>query len=223
MSFRRRIKYFLIHGLNYTNKTSNELISSGKITVNGIKINENVLYNGEDEIKVEGEIVKSKSDFKYYQLYKPVGIESTFDKKREDNLSKVFPFNETYFVAGRLDKASEGLLLISNDGKWVNAISRHDAYKEKEYVVEINREPDDNFIAKMSAGVDIGFYTTRACKVKKTGEKEFNITLTEGKNKQIRRMCKKLGAEVIRLKRVRIDTFYLSDLKPFEYKQILLT
>jgi 23S rRNA pseudouridine2604 synthase len=114
------------------------------------------------------------------------------------------------------------LLLISNDGKWVNEIIKPESKKEKEYEVEVNSEIDDAFISAMSKGVDIGFYITQPCKVKKIGDSKFNIILTEGKNKQIRRMCKTLKKTVISLKRIRIDKFHLSDLKEFTYKKLVL-
>ena len=220
MSFRLRIKYFLIHRLNYTNKTAGELISSGKLTVNGKEIYENeVLYKG-DEMKLGDKILKAKPLYQYYALHKPKGIESTFNTDIKDNLSTIFPFDDEFIVAGRLDKASEGLLLISNDGKWVNGITRPENNKEKEYNVEVDKEISDEFVNKMGSGVNIGFYITKPCEIQKTGKKTFRIILTEGKNKQIRRMCKKFGFQVTCLKRTRIDKFYLSDLKPFKYTVI---
>lgn len=221
MSFRQRIKYYLIHVLNYTNKTAGELISSGKITVNGKVITLNELITNDAEISLNGIIIRKKPSYSYYALYKPVGIESTFDVKRKDNLSAVFPFDKRFFVAGRLDKASEGLLLISDDGKWVNDITRADGGKEKEYEVTTKIPVTSTFIEQMSTGVNIGFYHTRPCKVIATGLTSFNITLTEGKNLQIRRMCKKLGQSVLTLKRIRIDKYYLSDLKQLEFKSLI--
>lgn len=220
MSFRLRIKYFLIHRLNYTNKTAGELISSGKLTVNGKAVTGNELLKEEDELRLGNEILKEKASYNYYALHKPVGIESTFNPKIEHNLGTVFPFTGEYVIAGRLDKASEGLLLISNNGKWANAIMRPDSGKEKEYEVEVDREIDEEFIKKMAGGIDIGFYITQPCEVRKTGEKSFKIILKEGKNKQIRRMCKKLGFQVMRLKRIRVDKFYLADIQLLEYKII---
>jgi 23S rRNA pseudouridine2604 synthase len=223
MSFRLKIKYYLIHALNYTNKTADELISSGKLTVNGNKIFTNEILRDEDELCKEGEVIKAKPQYNYYALYKPVGVESTFYPEIEDNLSKVFPFDASYYVAGRLDKASEGLLIISNDGKWVNSITRADAYKEKEYIVELEGECTIDFVEKMAKGVNIGFYVTRPCQVWKVSQNAFRIILTEGKNKQIRRMCKALGNKVKSLKRIRIHEIYLSDLKPLEYRYLKLT
>lgn len=220
MSFRLRIKYYLIHRLNYTNKTAGALVSSGKLTVNGKKITENEVLNDRDELKFENEILKEPVEYKYYALHKPRGIESTFNVNIRDNLSTVFSFNDEFIVAGRLDKASEGLLLISNDGKWVNGITRPERKKEKEYIVEVNKEITSVFIDKMGNGVDIGICKTQPCLIKKEAEKIFKIILTEGKNKQIRRMCKTLGFKVERLKRVRIDKFHLHDLELLKYKEI---
>ena len=220
MSFRRRIKYFLIHRLNYTNKTAATLISSGKLTVNGKEIRSNEVLNDEDELKLKDEILKAKPVYQYYALHKPRGIESTFNKAIKDNLSTVFPFTDEFIVAGRLDKASEGLLLISNDGKWIHGITRPEFKKEKEYIVEVDKEIDEEFILKMQAGIDIGIGITQPCFAEKTGEKTFRIILTEGKNKQIRRMCKTLRFSVIALKRVRIDKFYLDDIELVKYKAL---
>lgn len=218
MSFRLRVKYFLIHRLNYTNKTAGALISSGKLTVNGKAIKENELLLKEDELRMGDEILKEREIFKYYKLHKPRGVESTFNKAIKDNLSTVFPFDDEFIVAGRLDKASEGLLIISNNGKWVHQLTRPEFHKEKEYVVEVDKDINEDFIQRMGGGLDIGICVTRPCFVEKTGSKTFRIILTEGKNKQIRRMCKKLGFTVQSLKRVRIDKFYLNDLETIKYE-----
>ena len=220
MSFRLRIKYFLIHRLNYTNKTASVLISSGKLTVNGKEIRENEVLDDADELRLDGEILKSKTEYKYYALNKPVGIESTFNKEIKDNLGTAFPFSDEFFIAGRLDKASEGLLLISNDGKWVHGLTRPEFKKEKEYIVDVDKEITHDFLKKMGGGMDIGICITEPCRIEKKEEKTFSIILTEGKNKQIRRMCKTLGFRVLKLKRTRIDKFYLADLEILGYRLI---
>lgn len=220
MSFRLRIKYFLIHRLNYTNKTAGALISSGKLTVNGKEIRENVVLKAEDELRFGSEILKAKPVYQYYALHKPRGIESTFNEVIKDNLSTVFPFTDEFIVAGRLDKASEGLLIISNDGKWVHSITRPEFGKEKEYIVEVDKEIDKKFVSKIRSGFDIGICVTQPCFAEKMDAKSFRIILKEGKNKQIRRMCKTLGFRVLGLKRIRIDKFYLADLKALEYGEI---
>ena len=222
MSFRLRIKYFLIHRLNYTNKTAGALISSGKLTVNGKSITDNEVLSEQDELKFGNEILKKPVEYKYYALHKPRGIESTFNRAIKDNLGTVFPFNDEFIIAGRLDKASEGLLLISNDGKWVHGITRPEFKKEKEYNVEVDKTITEVFLDKMGKGVDIGICVTQPCFIKQIEEKKFGIILTEGKNKQIRRMCKTLGFTVESLKRIRIDKFQLSDLEVFKLKEIFI-
>ncbi len=222
MSFRLRLKYYLVHELNYANKKADELIGSGKLKMGGKIISENIIIGDEDEIKLGEKILKQKIKFEYYALNKPAGIESTFNKKVKNNLSSVFPFGDSFFVAGRLDKYSEGLLLISNDGKWVNGISNSCSNKEKEYEVEVEKIMDEHFLEKMSEGVDIGFYKTKPCEIKKMSEKKCAIILTEGKNKQIKRMCKKLGNRVTSLKRIRIDKFYLTELQGSTFKEVII-
>jgi 23S rRNA pseudouridine2604 synthase len=192
------------------------------LTVNGKIIRENVLLKDEDELKLGDEILKEKPIYKYYALNKPVGIESSFDPKIKDNLSTVFPFTGEFFIAGRLDKASNGLLIITNDGKWVHDITRPELKKEKEYLVEVDKEFGEEFISEMRNGMDIGICVTQPCFAEKKGPKTFRIILTEGKNKQIRRMCKKLGFDVKSLKRIRIDKFYLSDLKENMYQELII-
>jgi 23S rRNA pseudouridine2604 synthase len=218
MSFRKRIKFFLVHTLKYTNKGADKIIASGTISINGKNIVRNELLKDEDEIKMDGRMIRETIVYSYYALNKPVGIESSFKKNIKDNLSTVFPFDDRFFIAGRLDKASEGLLLISNNGKWVRQIAMADVYKEKEYEVEVDKEIGTIFIEKMGGALDIGIGKTRPCIVKKMTGTKFSIVLTEGKNRQIRRMCKKLGFTVIALKRIRIDEFYLFDLEIGKHK-----
>jgi 23S rRNA pseudouridine2604 synthase len=220
MSFRLRLKYYLVHSLNYAGKKADEIIGSQTLKINGEVVKENVILHDLDEIELNGTILKEKARYEYYALHKPRGIESTFNKKIEHNLSTVFPFDGKFNIAGRLDKDSEGLLLISTNGKWVNGITRPDSKKEKEYLVEVNEKIDHDFILKMGAGVDIGFYITQPCFVEQINENCFRIILTEGKNKQIRRMCKKLGKTVSALKRIRIDEIYLGDLQVVESRKL---
>jgi 23S rRNA pseudouridine2604 synthase len=223
MSFRLRLKYYLVHKLKYAGKKADELIRSGKLSTNGKIITTNEIIHDNDEIVLENRVIKAKPSYEYYALNKPRGIESSFDPKVKDNLSKVFPFDASFFVAGRLDKASEGLLLISNNGKWIDEISRPDSKKEKEYEVLVDSEIGERFLEQLQNGVDIGSHTTRTCKAWKIDATMFGIILTEGKNRQIRRMCKKLGKAVLALKRIRIDKFHLSDLEGLDYKKIDLS
>lgn len=189
------------------------MIASGTLSINGKIIVQNEALRDEDEIRLNGEVIREGRVYKYYALHKPPGVESTFNQRIKDNLTTVFELDNSFFIAGRLDKASEGLLLVSNNGKWVNAIASPESRKEKEYEVEVDKILTEQFISEMGKGVDIGFYVTRPCIVRQTGSYLFKIVLTEGKNRQIRRMCKKLGYGIKRLKRVRIDEFYLSDMQ----------
>jgi 23S rRNA pseudouridine2604 synthase len=220
MGFRKRIKYFLVHTMNFTNKGADKIIASGTLSINGNIIVQNEIVEDGDELKLDGKIIRSKKEYRYFALNKPVGIECSFNEKIKNNLSTVFPFDNSYFIAGRLDKASKGLLLVSNDGKWVNGIANPLARKEKEYHVEVNKELTPGFIVSMRSGVDIGFCITQSCRVKKLSSTLFSIVLTEGKNQQIRRMCKKFGYSVLSLERIRVDKFYLSDLQSLKYIEL---
>ena len=218
MSFRLNIKYFLVHSLGFTNKEAIRAIENRKLKVNGAVITENIEFNETWDIYYEDKLLKPNTPFTYIALYKPRGIETTNNEAIENNLTTVFKFDKHLGYAGRLDKESEGLLLLSNDGKYIQSLSSPLKEKEKEYIVTVNKSITDEFIEKMGAGVDIMICKTKPCFIEKLSEFEFRIILTEGKNRQIRRMCKALGYLVARLIRVRIDTITLDGLKPGEYR-----
>lgn len=222
MSFRLNIKYYLVHSLGFTNKEAIRAIENRKLKVNGSIVTENIEFNETWEIYLDGELLKPNTPFTYIALYKPRGIETTNNESIDNNLTTVFKFDKHLGYAGRLDKESEGLLLLSNDGKYIQGLSSPFKEKEKEYIVTVNKSITDEFIEKMGAGVDIMICKTKPCFVEKLSEFEFRIILTEGKNRQIRRMCKALGYLVARLIRVRIDTITLGDLKPGEYREYKL-
>lgn len=218
MSFRLNIKYYLVHSLGFTNKEAIRAIENRKLKVNGSVVTENIEFNETWEIYYEDKLLKPNTPFTYIALYKPRGIETTNNEAIENNLTTVFKFDKHLGYAGRLDKESEGLLLLSNDGKYIQSLSSPLKEKEKEYIVTVNKSITDEFIEKMGVGVDILICKTKPCFIEKTSEFEFRIILTEGKNRQIRRMCKALGYLVARLIRVRIDTITLDGLKPGEYR-----
>lgn len=221
MSFRLNIKYYLVHSLGFTNKEAIRAIDQRKLKVNGKVVEENFEFDETWEIYFEDRLLKPKTTFTYIALYKPRGIETTNNKAIENNLTTVVDFGTHLGYAGRLDKESEGLLLLSNDGKYIQSLSSPLKEKEKEYVVTVNKPISADFIREMAAGVDIMICKTRPCFVEQLSEFEFKIILTEGKNRQIRRMCKALGYLVARLIRTRIDTVHLGDLKPGEYREYL--
>ena len=222
MSFRRNIKYFLVHTHGFTNKEAIRAIVAGKIVVNGEVITENIEFGEDQEIFFEGNLLKEKRTYTYIAFYKPRGIVTTHDKDIEDNLTTAFDFKTHLAFAGRLDKESEGLLLLTNDGKYIQSLSSPSREKEKEYKVTVNKPIVDSFIQEMSQGVNIVIGRTKPCFIEQTGEREFSIILTEGKNRQIRRMCKVFGYLVERLIRVRIDNIELGDMKPGEYREFTL-
>lgn len=222
MSYRLNIKYYLVHNLGFTNKEAIRAIENRKLKVNGSVIAENSEFNETWDIYFEDKLLKPNTPFTYIALYKPRGIETTNNEAIADNLKTIFKFEKHLGYAGRLDKESEGLLLLSNDGKYIQLLSSPLREKEKEYVVTVNKPLTDVFIKEMSEGVDIMICKTIPCFIEKVSEFEFRIILKEGKNRQIRRMCKALGYLVARLIRVRIDTVLLGDLQPGEFREYLI-
>ncbi len=219
MSFRLNIKYYLVHQLGFTNKEAIKAIENRKLKVNGAVITENIEFNETWEIYLDEQLLKPNAPFTYIALYKPRGIETTNNPAIENNLTTVFNFNKHLGYAGRLDKESEGLLILSNDGKYIQSLSSPLKDKEKEYIVTVNKPITDVFIEQMAQGVDIMICKTKPCIIEKLSEYEFKIILTEGKNRQIRRMCKALGYLVSSLIRVRIDTIELGSLKSGEFRE----
>jgi 23S rRNA pseudouridine2604 synthase len=218
MSFRLNIKYYLVHSLGFTNKEAIRAIEQRKLVVNGILINENSEFDATSEIYYEGKLLKANTPFTYIAFYKPRGIETTHNQNIANNLTTVFTFDKHLGFAGRLDKDSEGLLILSNDGKYIQSVSSPFKEKEKEYLVTVNKPISEEFITLMGAGVDIMICKTQPCFIEKLSEFEFKIILKEGKNRQIRRMCKALGYLVARLIRIRIDSIHLNDLKSGEFR-----
>lgn len=223
MSFRLNIKYYLVHRLGFTNKEAIRAIEYRKLKVNGVIITENIEFKETWDIYYEDTLLKENAPFTYIALYKPRGIETTNNETIADNLTTIFKFDKHLGYAGRLDKESEGLLLLSNDGKYIQGLSSPIKEKEKEYIVTVNKPISDEFIHQMSIGVDIIICKTKPCWIEKISNFEFKIILTEGKNRQIRRMCKALGYLVAKLVRVRIDEIELGDLKPGEFREYKLT
>jgi 23S rRNA pseudouridine2604 synthase len=216
MGFYRKIKYFLVHTLMLTNKQAQELIDSGSVEIEGIPIFENGTITDYSEIKVNGKIVRPAKKFDYFMFYKPAGYQSSLNKNVENNISDFFKDYNDLAIAGRLDKYSEGLLLLSNDGTWVENLCNPKFEKEKEYFVTLDKVPNAEFFSDFTKGVKIGSYVTKQCVCEIVNGTVVRVILTEGKNRQIRRMCKNLGYSVVNLKRVRIDSFLLEGLEPGE-------
>jgi 23S rRNA pseudouridine2604 synthase len=214
MGFRRRLKYYLVHGLFKSNTQAMQLILDGCVEVDGVIVKENCIISDASELKVEGKLVRAKTEYVYLKFYKPVGYESTLNTGIPENLSVFFENYPNLAIAGRLDKQSEGLLLLSDDGKWVQDICHPNNGKEKEYLVGLTETPSTAFIEAFKSGVKIGNYTTKPCFCELVSKSQIRVVLTEGKNRQIRRMCRKLGNEVLTLKRIRIGSFLLENIEP---------
>ncbi len=197
-------------------------IELGLVTVNGeiATLGDRAMPN--DIIKVNNEpIITTKNDeLVYIALNKPVGITCTTDKRIEGNVVDFINHKERIFHIGRLDKPSEGLLLMTNDGDIVNKILRAGNEHEKEYIVKVDRRITDEFLKRMCTGVPILDTVTKKCVVEKVGRYVFKITLIQGLNRQIRRMCEHLGYEVVTLKRLRIMNIQLDNLPIGEWRDL---
>ena len=169
-----------------------------------------------------GRPVQKEKEMILIALNKPAGIVCTAEKREKNNVIDFLHYPKRIYPVGRLDKESEGLLLLTNNGEIVNKIMRSGNMHEKEYLVTVNRPVTDAFLHGMANGVplvELGT-TTRKCRVERTGKKQFRIILTQGLNRQIRRMCEALGYEVKELRRVRIMNIELGNLKPGEYRKV---
>ena len=192
-------------------RRADAFIEQGKVLINGQSAVMGQKIKGSEEIRVNNQIVeKQKKKNIYLAFNKPVGIVCTTDTKREkNNIIDFINYPSRIFPIGRLDKPSEGLILLTNDGDIVNKILRASNQHEKEYVVEVNKPITKGFIKSMGNGVPILDTITNKCFVKQTGKKSFKIILTQGLNRQIRRMCEYFDYRVVSLKRIRIMNIYL--------------
>ena len=187
-------------------READKLIAQGRVTLNGIKPELGTKVQERDSVEVDGKSVSQKQDKPVYLIFnKPVGIVCTTDTRVEkDNIIDYINYPKRIFPIGRLDKPSEGLIFLTDDGDIVNKILRARNGHEKEYIVRVNKPINSSFIKQMSSGLPILETKTKPCKVTKIGDYEFNIILTQGLNRQIRRMCEYMNYRVTKLKRVRI-------------------
>ncbi|MCD2500726.1 pseudouridine synthase [Clostridium sp. NSJ-145] len=200
-------------------KEANRIIEEGRVIVNGELAFPGQWVEEYDDILLDGEKLKPKERI-YIALNKPVGITCTAANDVEDNVIQYMNYPEYIFPVGRLDKLSQGLILMTNDGDLANSILEADNNKEKEYIVTVDKEFDNKFIEGMSNGVDIGGVITRPCKVSRVNDKTFNIILTQGLNKQIRRMSKAFGFNVVRLERVRIMNIKIDGIEYGKWRKL---
>ncbi|MEE9439816.1 MAG: 23S rRNA pseudouridine(2604) synthase RluF [Saprospiraceae bacterium] len=205
-------KYISDHGI-CSRREATKMIADGRVTINEkpTKPGNRVAQN--DVVKIDGKKLKTRPNTIYIAFNKPVGIVCTTDMKEKKNIISYINHKERLFPIGRLDKPSQGLIFLTNDGNIVNKILRAGNNHEKTYRVAVDRYVDDQFLSKMSNGIPILGTITKKCKVRQLSESSFEIILTQGLNRQIRRMCEYLGYNVTKLKRTQIMNVSLGKLK----------
>lgn len=206
-----RINKFISETGFCSRREADRLVESGKVTINGVTAELGSQAEDGDDVRINGQPIKEKRKHVYIALNKPVGITSTTERHIQGNIVDFVGHKERIFPIGRLDKDSEGLILMTNDGDIVNRILRAEGRHEKEYIVTVDRAVTPSFLRGMSTGVKILGEMTLPCTVTRISERVFRIILTEGKNRQIRRMCSAFGYKVRKLKRIRIMNIHLGE------------
>lgn len=202
-------------------RETDRLIAAGRITINGEVCVKGAEVEAEDLVLIDGkEIPQVDRKPVYLALNKPIGIVCTAAQQVEGNIIQYVNYPSRIFAVGRLDKASEGLILLTNDGEIVNKMMRSEHNHEKEYVVTVDKPITDDFLRMMSQGVEILDVITKPCEVYRHRENVFRIILTQGLNLQIRRMCKALGYRVLKLERIRIMNITLDQMERGQWRHL---
>jgi 23S rRNA pseudouridine2604 synthase len=201
-------------------READKWIEAGRVSLNGQPATLGTQVADGDEVRVDGNLIGVKKKQVYIALNKPVGIICTTEAHIEDNIIDHVGFPERIFPVGRLDRDSEGLILLTNNGDIVNEILRSENNHEKEYVVTVDRPITDLSLRMLAAGVKIMGEVTKPSKVTRVNAQSFRIILTQGLNRQIRRMCSALGYKAQRLQRVRIMNIHLGNLRPGQWRHL---
>lgn len=220
-------KYISEAGL-CSRREADELLLAGRVTINGEAVTTGAKALEGDEVRVDGEVVKARvlaatpaaKRAIYIALNKPVGVTCTTDQGVDGNIIDFVDHPQRIFPVGRLDKDSEGLILLTSNGDIVNEILRSENNHEKEYLVGVNKAVSDEFLSGMARGVSIRNQTTQPCKVRRIAKFGFSIVLTQGLNRQIRLMVAAFGYRVTQLRRVRIDNVRLAHLKVGQWRNL---
>lgn len=214
-------KYISEAGL-CSRREADRLIEAGRVQVDGKTAVPGQKVSDNQEILVDGKSISKEEEMVLLAVNKPRGVVCTTDKRWGDQtVEELIHYPKRVFYMGRLDKDSEGLLLMTNNGEILNKMMRAGNYHEKEYLVRVNRPVTEAFLSEMAkGGIPVQEQQTRPCKVEKTGERTFRIILTQGLNRQIRRMCEYFGYQVVKLKRIRIMNIMLGDLPTGSYREI---
>ena len=216
----KRLNKFISETGFCSRREADKYIEEGRVTVNGSLPEMGVKVSEADDVLIDGKPLKAKPKLVYIAYNKPVGITCTTERKIQSNIVKAVNYPERIFPIGRLDRPSEGLIFLTNEGDIVNKILRAGNNHEKEYVVTVDKPLNRQFVNKMANGIPILDTVTKKCKVKQTGPQQFTIVLTQGLNRQIRRMCEYLGYEVVTLKRTRIMNVTLKGLKVGQWRHL---
>jgi 23S rRNA pseudouridine2604 synthase len=215
-----RINKFISEAGTASRRGADKLITEGRVTINGKRATIGSQVEPGDDVRVNGNQLFVARNNVYIALNKPVGITSTTEKGVKGNIVDLVNHPFRVFHIGRLDKDSEGLILLTNDGDIVNEILRSENQHEKEYVVSVDRPITPEFLKQMSEGVKILDTITLPCKVEQLSKYDFKIILTQGLNRQIRRMCEELGYNVYRLQRIRIMNIQLDNLPVGQWRYL---
>lgn len=216
----KRLNKFISETGFCSRREADKYIEQGRVTVNGELPEMGVKVAQSDVVLVDGKPLKAPPKRVYIAYNKPVGITCTTERKIQSNIVKAVNYPERIFPIGRLDRPSEGLIFLTNEGDIVNKILRAGNNHEKEYVVTVDKPLNRQFVNKMANGIPILDTVTKKCKVTQTGAQQFSIILTQGLNRQIRRMCEYLGYQVVTLKRVRIMNVTLKGLKVGQWRHL---
>ena len=201
-------------------RAADKLLDEGRVKINGVLAKKGNRVTDADKVLIDGKPLKAKEEQVYILLNKPVGITCTTDLKDKDNIVDFVNYPDRIFPVGRLDKPSQGLIILTNDGDIVYKILRAGNAHEKEYLVTVTKPITKSFIKGMAGGVPILGTMTKKCKVKQIGKHNFSIILTEGMNRQIRRMCEHFDYKVSRLKRTRIMHLTIGDLPNGKWRHL---
>lgn len=215
-----RINKFISEAGQASRRGADKLIAEGRVTINGKRATIGSQVEPGDDVRVNGNQLFVARNNVYIALNKPVGITSTTEKGVKGNIVDLVNHPFRVFHIGRLDKDSEGLILLTNDGDIVNEILRSENQHEKEYIVSVDRPITPEFVKQMSEGVKILDTVTLPCKVEQLSKYDFKIILTQGLNRQIRRMCEELGYNVYRLQRIRIMNIQLDNLPVGQWRYL---
>lgn len=215
-----RINKFISETGFCSRREADKLVESGKVTINGEVAVLGSQAEPGDDVRVNGQRIGEHRRHVYIALNKPVGITSTSESHIKGNIVDFVGHAERIFPIGRLDKDSEGLILLTNDGDVVNPILRSEGKHEKEYIVTVDKPITEAFVRGMSQGVKVLGSLTLPCTVTRVAERTFRIILTEGRNRQIRRMCEAFGYHVRKLKRIRIMNIHLGELPVGKWRDL---